>query len=92
MELRIHLLKLKESKSSVLPKIFLNELCTLEYLKFSNDAIDYFGNFIWGYLYFDEITGFYTVISHFSGLLLSTRLDLKLKILFLSILIFQSKK
>lgn len=76
-ELRNHLLKLKRSKTEELPSFFLNELFTLEYLQLSSEAINYFSNFIFGYSYFDEITGFYTVISHFTGLLLITRFKVK---------------
>lgn len=72
-KLRNHLLKLKKSDNEKLPDYFLNELCDLILLRFNNDTINYFKNLIFGYTYFDEITGFYTIISHFAGVVLSTR-------------------
>lgn len=71
-KLKTHLLLLKDGKNPKLPDEILNEVYNLEFLKFNRDAINYYGNFIFAYSYYDYLSSSFTIVSHFAGFVMTT--------------------
>jgi len=71
--LKEYLLNLKSDDNYPFPDEILAELFDLSYLGFTEETISSFDQYIFGYIFFDNISGLYSIITHFSGLVLLAR-------------------